>query len=201
MAVRKIVFARLGATLSLLAAFAVAQTARTTLPADHQPQIVTVSPDASRFVYAANNRLYSKTFDDAPPVEIRGTASGQPVTFPVFSPNGKYLAFWSAADQSIRRIGAAGGGEVLTICKADSSGMSWEAGDVIVFGTGRGGIMRVSANGGTPETIATVKEGEFAFFPRLLPGGKAVLYTAINLETAGGALWDAAQIVVQPIGT
>ena len=45
--------------------------------------------------------------------------------------------------------------------------MSWD-GDAIFFGQGGKGIMRVSANGGKPEMVASVKAGELAHGPQLL---------------------------------
>ena len=54
--------------------------------------------------------------------------------------------------------------------------------------------MRVSANGGKPELLVSVKSGELAHGPQMLPGGQVVLFT---LATGTGAAWDKAQIVAQ----
>src|SRR5207247_8391104 len=62
------------------------------------------------------------------------------------------------------------------------------------FGAGARGIMRVSANGGKPETLSAVKNGELAHGPQLLPDGRHVLFT---LGT--GNNWDNAQIAVQSL--
>ena len=74
--------------------------------------------------------------------------------------------------------------------------MSWDA-DGIVFGQGSKGIMRVSANGGQPELLASVKDGELAHGPQVLPGGEWLLFTLATAATADG--WDKAQIVVQSL--
>ena len=72
--------------------------------------------------------------------------------------------------------------------------MNW-AGDAIVFGQGPKGIMRVSANGGTPEQLVSVRDGEIAHGPQMLPDGQAVLFT-LGKETAPAAdRWDKAQLV------
>ena len=42
---------------------------------------------------------------------------------------------------------------------------------------GSKGIMRVSANGGQPEVLVSVKDGELAHGPQVLPGGRMVLFT------------------------
>ena len=57
--------------------------------------------------------------------------------------------------------------------------------------------MRVSANGGTPEVLVRVKDGEQAHGPQILPGGETVLFT---LATGTAAeRWDKAQIVTQSL--
>ena len=74
--------------------------------------------------------------------------------------------------------------------------MSWGT-DGIVFGQANKGIMRVSANGGTPEVLVSVKDGEQAYGPQILPGGETVLFT---LATGTAAeRWDKAQIVTQSL--
>lgn len=117
----------------------------------------------------------------------------------MFSPDGRSLAFWSVADATFKRI-AVSGGAPMTICSGDNPyGMSWGSNNEIVFGQGNKGIMRVSANGGKPETIVTVKSNELAHGPQILPGGRAVLFT---LAPANGAdRWEKAKVVVQTIQT
>ena len=86
----------------------------------------------------------------------------------------------------------------MTICPADAPfGMSWGV-DGIVFGQGsKGVIMRVSPNGGQPERLVSVKDGEIAQGPQVLPGGQAVLFTLAT--GTGGDRWDKAQVVVQSL--
>src|SRR5262249_43116712 len=56
-------------------------------------------------------------------------------------------------------------------------------------------IMRVSPNGGNPETIVAVQNGEIAHGPQMLPGGQAVLFTLAKGPNPDR--WNNAQIVVQ----
>src|SRR5207237_1358533 len=118
---------------------------------------------------------------------------------PVFSPDGRSIAFWSSADQSLKKI-AVTGGAAVTLCPAEGPlGMNWTA-DGILFGQGPKGIMRISANGGKPETIVSVKGDETAHGPQLLPDGQTVLFTLGAGAGAGGAeRWDKARIVVQSL--
>ncbi len=163
-------------------------------------QLVALSPDGTRIVYVANLRLYSRLMSESEARPIAGTETeaNSGVTNPVFSPDGRSIAFYSGPDRTLKRI-AIGGGTPVTICTAANPfGMSWE-GDEILFGQGSQGIMRVSANGGAPERIIAVKSGELAHGPQMLPGGQAVLFTLATGVSAGSETWDKAQIVVQSL--
>ena len=82
----------------------------------------------------------------------------------------------------------------MTIAPADGLiGMTWGA-DGIVFGRGGGGIARVSADGGDPEVLVSVKNGELADCPQLLPDGQHILFTLATTNFADR--WDTSQIVV-----
>jgi hypothetical protein len=74
--------------------------------------------------------------------------------------------------------------------------MSWGENDQIVFGQGAKGILRVSANAGSPEVLVPPQGGEILHGPQILPGGKGVLFTA---SPTGGGQWDQAKIFVQPL--
>ena len=188
-------------------------------------QVLSISPDGSQLVFVANNGLYIKRARDTDARLIAGTEPLGNVTNPVFSPDGQSIAFWAGQDQTLKRIAVAGGAP-QTICQAANPfGMSWSADDTILFGQGAAGIRRVRATGGTPDTIFSVKSGEFAHGPQLLPGGQSVLYTlasatptrslAPELEAAAKKagvdvaallasvnstpVWDNARIVVQPL--
>jgi Tol biopolymer transport system component len=120
----------------------------------------------------------------------------QALSDPTFSPDGQSIAFYAPADQAIKRI-AVTGGVAVTICRADIPyGIDWQP-DGIVFGQGRKGIMRVSPNGRTPETLVRVNEAEEAHGPQLLPDGQHVLFTlatGIDFDR-----WDKARVVVQSL--
>jgi serine/threonine-protein kinase len=161
-------------------------------------QLVAISPDGTLFMYVANNRLYLKPMRELNAIAVAGTEIAQGgVINPVFSPDGRSLAYFSVADRTFKRI-AVSGGAAVTICQADLPfGMSWGPDDQLVFGQGAKGIMRVSAKGGKPETIVTMKDNEAAHGPQVLPGGDAVLFT---LATTGGTdRWEKAKIVVQSL--
>ena len=78
-------------------------------------------------------------------------------------------------------------------------GASWGDDGTIVFATQRnGGLRRVSATGGTPESLTTPQPGEYSHrLPHMLPGSRAVIFTILK----GPDLWDDTQIVVRSLDT
>ena len=159
-------------------------------------QFVAVSPDGSAMVYNANQRLYLRQLSELEARPIPGTETFLAVVNPVFSPDGRSIAFWASSDRTLKRI-AVSGGAAVTLCSAESApfGLSWGEGG-ITFGQGPGGISRVSENGGKPERLITVKDNEAAHGPQVLPGGKAILY---SVRGAADADWDKAKIFVQSL--
>ena len=159
-----------------------------------------ISPDGTQMVYMENQRLYLRSMSELEARPIPGTdAQGLAVADPVFSPDGQSLVFldFSLPETALKKI-AVSGGAAVTIYHGDFPlGMSWGA-DGIVFGLGAKGIMRVSANGGKPETLVSLKAGEAAFAPQILPGGQAVLFT-LTPGAAATPNWDKAEIVVQSL--
>ncbi len=88
--------------------------------------------------------------------EIQGTDGYQAVKNPVFSPDGRSVAFHAFSDQTLKKI-AVTGGAAVTICPADLPfGMSWGP-DGIVFAQGSKGISRVSPDGGTPDVLVDLE--------------------------------------------
>jgi serine/threonine-protein kinase len=160
--------------------------------------MVVLSPDGAQIVYAANARLYLRSMSDPDATVIQGTEGRRNVTEPAFSPDGRSVAFYAVADQTLKRISVTGGAAV-TICQADNPyGVSWGA-DGILFGQGSKGIMRVSPDGGTPAVIVSVKDDEMALGPQMLPDGQHVLFTLASASVSDR--WDKAQVVVQSLAS
>ena len=75
----------------------------------------------------------------------------------------------------------------------------WGKDGNILFAQDGQGIMRVSADSGTPELVIKTAMDEVSHGPSLLPDGKTVLY---SLTRAGGPVrWDQAEIVAQEMKT
>ena len=149
-----------------------------------------ISPDGRLIVYqvresadAANWQLWVRQLDQLEATPIRGTEGA--VT-PFFSPDGEWLAFRDARDDTLKRVPVLGGSPVtIAAFDADARSLSWGSDDSIVFsnrGQTRGaGLSRVPAVGGEPVVLTTPdpEQGETDhWWPQALPGGETVLFTA-----------------------
>jgi serine/threonine-protein kinase len=119
---------------------------------------IAISPDGQNVAYVANNQLYVRGMSDIEARPVPGTA--QDINTPFFSPDGLWVGFFVVPEGKFKKV-AITGGAAVTICDAGNPyGANWVSGDQILFGQGPGGIMRVSSNGGKPETIIAAKRGE-----------------------------------------
>ena len=158
-------------------------------------RLVDISPDGTQLAYVANRQLYLRSMPELEARPIAGTESRAAVTSPVFSPDGRMIAFWSGTDRTLKKV-PVGGGTAVTICQTDNPlGMSWSA-EGLVFSDGQS-IKRVSADGGSPEIIVRAAGDYSAAFPQTLPDGRGTLFTLFT--PLPGEDGDAAQsqIVVQ----
>jgi serine/threonine-protein kinase len=80
---------------------------------------VAISPDGSQLVYEANRRLYHRLMSELDARPIPGSETFTAVGNPVFSPDGRSIAFWAASDLTLKRMAIAGGA-AITICPADN---------------------------------------------------------------------------------
>jgi len=146
-----------------------------------QPPIL--SPDGALLAFVAqkgteNGQLYVRHVDRLEATALTGTENAQ---YPFFSPDGQWIAFF--ADGKLKKISVTGGAAVTLCDVPNGRGGSWAEDGTIVFqpnitGIGRG-LSRVSAAGGPFQTLTTLLEGEAnQRWPQMLPGGRAVLYTA-----------------------
>jgi Tol biopolymer transport system component/predicted Ser/Thr protein kinase len=195
--------------LALVAAATLWVAYRSTRPADLKPLVrldvdlgrdvyltavggsdVIISPDGTRIAYLSRNHLFTRKLDQLSATKLPITPGA---TSPFFSPDGQWIGF--AASGKLRKISVDSGAEVV-LCDASSSytGADWgEDGNIIASLRISGGLSRVPSAGGTP-TPVTELEGEERThrWPQILPGGKAILFTAEN-STVG---FDDARIEV-----
>jgi serine/threonine-protein kinase len=168
-----------------------------TLPAGQQLNpnrgALALSPDGTRLVYAADGRLYLRSMSDLEPRELRGTG---PAINPVFSPDGRSVAFWG---DSLKYIAIDAPGSAITITETGSLApysFSWSDAGILFTRLGTG-IMRVSPHGGKPEVFVDMsKSDELADNPQFLPDGRTLLFTAVKRAAAVIDRWEKAQIVL-----
>ena len=132
-----------------------------------------ISPDGKRLVYSTAKGLYLRAVDELTGKLIAGTEGS--TSQPFFSPDGKWIGYLSVSDFKLKKISVNGGAPVA-LCDAIPYGVTWGADDTIVYGQQTGGVMRVSANGGTPEAL--LSKSAIGLFPQMMPDGESMLYTA-----------------------
>jgi serine/threonine protein kinase len=156
--------------------------------------VMAFSSDGRHFVYNTPSGLYLRSMDGLEARLIPGTE--ETLTNPFFSPDGRSVGYQQGGQ--LKRV-SLGGGAPVVICAANNPfGVSWERDNTILFAQADG-IMRVSANGGTPELVIRAKKGEQMYGPQLLPDGETVLLTTTTVTSP--ARWDQAQIVAQSLRT
>jgi Tol biopolymer transport system component len=160
-------------------------------------QVVAFSPDGRHFVYNTTRGLFLRSMDSLAARLIPGTEDN--MSNPFFSPDGEWVAYYSIGGAELRKITIAGGAPVTIGPAANGPfGAAWGTDGTILFAQ-PAGIMRVSADGGTPELVMKTKEGELAHGPSMLPDGRTILYTLTRAQ--GPTRWDQAEIVAQSIGS
>jgi serine/threonine-protein kinase len=135
--------------------------------------VLAVSPNGRQFVYNTTKGLCLRSMDDLD-VRLISSAVENPL-LPFFSPDGQWVGYWSTKNSKLKKVAISGGAPVVLCDVGSFLGASWDSDNTIVYSQAGKGIMRVSAGGGTPETL--IGEERNLYLPRLLPGGKSVLFT------------------------
>jgi Tol biopolymer transport system component len=145
---------------------------------------VALAPDGTRLAYIGvtqgATRIYVRSFDQTNARPLDGTEGA---AAPFWSPDGEWIAFF--ARNKLRKIPSAGGPISTVTDVVDETGGvggAWGLDNTIVFAlplTARAGLMRVSADGGTPVAFTTPdpREGGGHGDPSFTRNGDAVLFT------------------------
>jgi serine/threonine-protein kinase len=147
---------------------------------------VAISPDGMRLAYASGTppKLFTRRLDQPRATELPGT---QGAAAPFFSADGRWIGFEGIGGNA-NKISVDGGAVVPLGEVSNFTGASWGEDGSIFMGVQGKGVVRIREGGGQPETIVAPGNGEIALvFPQILPGGKAVLfsaYTAPNPDAA-----------------
>ncbi len=172
-----------------------------------------ISPDGRYIVYAGAGGLRLRNLSALEFVIIRGTESFFNITEPVFSPDGKWIAFHTGTDQVIRKVPVKGGVALKVCDSVYPSSLSWTPQGILFVEPGnaelaaspsggslvRNGILLAPADGGEPKHLIRRKTPELIHGPQFLPGDDKILFTVGEWKST--ETWDKAQIVVQNIST
>ena len=162
-----------------------------------------LSPDGRTIAYIATRdgvaRLYVRSLSSFEAAPLPGTEGA---LNPFFSPDSRWIGFF--AQEKLKKISVGGGAaQAIAAGSGPSGGASWGEDGTIVYApattSGSFGLWRVSADGGTPVKLTTpdAGKGEYSHrYPQVLPGGKAVLFTAVS-----GFGWDESRVEALVLAT
>jgi Tol biopolymer transport system component len=148
-----------------------------------------LSPDGRLLAFIA-----SAAADGRPRLWVRALADGvaQPLpdtdgaAQPFWSPDSRFIGF--VVGGWVKKVGARGG-PVQGVCRAPNfRGGTWSREDVILFSPGAtSGLVRVPANGGTPQPVTTLNATRQELshrWPQFLPDGRHFLYFVRSAQRA-----------------
>ncbi|HEV2064114.1 MAG TPA: protein kinase [Thermoanaerobaculia bacterium] len=148
---------------------------------------IALSPDGTRLAYGLSKaggqpQLWIRSLD-AP--AGHPVADGENAFFPFWSPDGRFVAFFTG-DGKLKRVDASGG-SLLVICDAERGvGGTWNRDGTIVFApTPTSALFRVPAGGGQPVAVTKLDASRHETahrYPHFLPDGRHFLYMAANLS-------------------
>ncbi len=160
-----------------------------------------LSPDGSKLAFLTGDPSETKLW-------VRDVTTGavhqlevERPTFPFWSPDGKYIGFFSAG--KLKKVALAGG-PVQVLCDVpEGRGASWSPRGVIIFTPNiREPLFKVPEGGGSPEKITDAKPGWTHRNPYFLPDGDHFLFIyreAVGAAGGGvGALYGASLSGEQP---
>jgi len=157
-----------------------------------------LSPDGHKLAFFAAGpegvqHLWVRALDSPEPRPLPGSESPQYPPF-FWSPDSRFIVF--DAGGKLKKIDISGGApETLCDLSGNAVGGSWNNDGVIVFGTSVaavGGIMRVSATGGTATPLTALdpsrKEVQHTY-PSFLPDGRHFIYLRVSTTTENSGVY------------
>ena len=154
------------------------------LPDGHLRGDFALSPDGNVLVYGVTKpvaQLFLRRLDSFESMPIPGTQAG---SMPFFSPDGRWIGFFAGGQ--LRKVPLTGGAPVV-LCDRPGGDGTWLPDDTIILGAYGTGLQRIPASGGDPETMIALdaaKEETGHFWPDLLPGGDAILFTIATRQAS-----------------
>jgi serine/threonine-protein kinase len=154
-----------------------------------------LSPDGTRLVYIATGpngkpQLATRTLDRREATLLSGTEGARD---PFFSPDGQWVGFF--ADGKLKKIAVTGGAAANLGDSNFLLGASWgEDGNIVAAMGPTSGLWRIPSAGGPRQLVTEPDVGnaeDSHRWPQVLPGGRAVLFTAgsaRNIEETGSVV-------------
>ena len=141
-----------------------------------------LSPDGRIVVYPADgpdgSRLHVRPLDEIASRPLPGTEGAE---WPFFSPDGAWVAFYSAGALRKLRVDRVDAGAPVVVAEMPPPplffGGSWGVDGTILYTTTGATLYRVPAGGGPPSRVAVADTGLRLVHPHVLPGGRAALVT------------------------
>src|SRR5258706_6674049 len=135
-----------------------------------------ISPDGTKIAFGAikdgQRSIWLRNLSSTEAKPLHGTEDGYS---PFWSPDGRYLAFFSQG--KLRKMAIDGGSPELVCDAEDARGGSWSRADVIVFAPTRfSALYSVPASGGTPTQASDLGKSLSHRWPHFLPDGEHYLF-------------------------
>ena len=156
-----------------------------------------ISPDGSRIAYTTRDpktgkvALYIREMDKSSAVLLEGAGAA---FSPFFSPDSQWIGFFG--DGKLKKVSIRGGAAVTLADVGGYRGASWGTDGTIIFPRQfTSQLYRIQDSGGAPQEATHLDSARAEVtqrWPQVLPGGKAVLFTASADNNFFGKGWVAA---------
>ena len=153
-----------------------------TMPDANRPRLgFALSPDERTMVYTAVRKdvrqLFRRQVGELVTMPIPGTDTGLQ---PFFSPDGKWIGYFSESDTALKKI-EMGGGVPVTIALVRSPPLfgTWLSDGTIIYGMQGQALTKVSENGGSASTLVAKENSEVELgSPSAVPARHAIVFTS-----------------------
>jgi eukaryotic-like serine/threonine-protein kinase len=135
-----------------------------------------ISSDGSTiaFVDIVSRRIHVRRLNELAVRQLEGTERAQ---FPVFSPDGRWIAFLSPT--GVKKVSMDGAGAPQLVTRTFAEGLAWPTADRMLA-MSRGDLLWIESNGGNVTPVAKLDRAKVGTiqWARMLPDGKAILFVA-----------------------